>query len=277
MSQLGERLRESRERLGVTLTQAAAETRILQRYLVALEEGDYLHLPGDVYARGFVRNYARYLGLPPEEMVELYRRERGMSEPIQVKPVTSAPRVRGVFLPSFFGVFFVVLFLIGLSYLALSTTNQISSTSEPTAITVANAPTLPPLQTAVPPTAQPTAVPTSVAAPTVDPATTPNPSEPTPAGAGGVQLTTATPSAPIFGEVRIRPDTDPGSWLDIIADGQSVYQGILPPGASQAFTAQRRLEIRVGNAGAVTIVVNGREFTELGGLRQAVTFNWPPQ
>lgn len=105
MSQLGERLRTARESQGIGLAQAAAETRILQRYLVSLEDGDFQHLPGDVYARGFIRNYGAYLGLPTEELIELYRHERGMSEPIRVVPATAAPRARNVVLPSFFGVF----------------------------------------------------------------------------------------------------------------------------------------------------------------------------
>src|SRR5215470_9270785 len=117
MSQLGERLRTARESQGIGLAQAAVETRILQRYLVALEDGDFQHLPGDVYARGFVRNYAVYLSLPAEELIELYRRERGMSEPIRVVPATSAPRIRGFMMPSFFAVFFIVLTLVGLAYL----------------------------------------------------------------------------------------------------------------------------------------------------------------
>src|SRR3954470_18428579 len=104
MNELGERLREARESQGISISQAAVETRILQRYLVALEDGDFQHLPGDVYARGFIRNYAEYLGLSTEELIELYRRDRGMSEPIRVVPVTSAPRVRRLLLPSFFGV-----------------------------------------------------------------------------------------------------------------------------------------------------------------------------
>src|SRR5262245_935758 len=141
MSQLGERWRIAYEGQGIGLAQAAVETRILQRYLVALEDGDFQHLPGDVYARGFVRNYAVYLSLPAEELIELYRRERGMSEPIRVVPATSAPRIRGFALPSFFGVFFVVLALIGLSYLGLSTTNQIGGSSSPPA---ANVPTAAP-------------------------------------------------------------------------------------------------------------------------------------
>src|SRR5436190_21583786 len=109
MSQLGERLRTARESQGIGLVQAAVETRILQRYLVALEEGDYQHLPGDVYARGFIRNYAMYMGISADELIEQYRRDRGISEPIRVVPATSSPRISGLVIPSFFGVFFVVL------------------------------------------------------------------------------------------------------------------------------------------------------------------------
>src|SRR5262245_5077741 len=145
MSQLGERLRTARERQGITLAQIAAETRILQRYLLALEDGDYHQLPGDVYTRGFVRNYARHLGLPADELIELYRQERGFSEPIRIVPVTSTPRIRGLFIPSFFGVFFVVLALVGLSYLALSATNRIGESALATTPAPTVAPTPLPL------------------------------------------------------------------------------------------------------------------------------------
>lgn len=77
MSELGDRLRQARERQGLSLAQASVDTRILQASLAALEEGAYQRLPGDVVVRGFIRNYAQYLGLPPDEMIELYRRERG--------------------------------------------------------------------------------------------------------------------------------------------------------------------------------------------------------
>lgn len=58
-----------------------------------------------MYARGFIRNYADYLGIPAEELIELYRRERGISEPIRVVPVTSSPSVRGLVVPSFLACF----------------------------------------------------------------------------------------------------------------------------------------------------------------------------
>src|SRR6185295_2793077 len=151
MSQLGERLRAARESQGIGLAQAAIETRILQRYLVALEDGDFQHLPGDVYARGFIRNYGIYLGLPVEELIELYRRERGMSEPIRIVPATSSPRIRGLFLPSFFGVFFVVLALVGVAYLFMTVTNQMGEGARQQAVArPTSAPTPLPLPTARP-------------------------------------------------------------------------------------------------------------------------------
>lgn len=275
MSQLGERLRTARERQGITLAQVAAETRILQRYLLALEDGDYHQLPGDVYTRGFVRNYARYLGLPADELIELYRQERGFSEPIKIVPVTSTPRIRGLFIPSFFGVFFVVLALVGLSYLALSATNRIGESALATTPAPTVAPTPLPLPTAAP---NATAIAIISAPPTAAPAvsssTTPSPVVPTPALAGGIAGTTPSPEAPIVGEVRITAPDGPGSWMNILVDGKSTYQGTLRSG-KRVFLAQRRIEVRIGNAGAVAITVNGQDFVDLGGDGEPVTFRWP--
>lgn len=72
---LGQALRAAREARGWDVARAERETRIRSRYLVALEEGDYRDLPGTVYTRGFVRNYAVYLGLDPDVCLDLYRRE----------------------------------------------------------------------------------------------------------------------------------------------------------------------------------------------------------
>ena len=74
---LPERLYAARERKGVDLYRAERDTKIRARYLAALERGEYRELPGDVYTKGFLRNYALYLGLDPEEVVGQWRRERG--------------------------------------------------------------------------------------------------------------------------------------------------------------------------------------------------------
>lgn len=78
MPRLGELLRTQRERKGITLEQAAADTRIREKFLAALEAGDYQSLPGAVYTRGFLRNYAEYLDLDQEDLVVQFQQERGL-------------------------------------------------------------------------------------------------------------------------------------------------------------------------------------------------------
>lgn len=87
---LPERLYAARERKGVDLYRAERDTKIRARYLAALERGDYRELPGAVYTKGFLRNYALYLGLEPEDILSQWRRERGDTGPPQ--PVIAVPR-----------------------------------------------------------------------------------------------------------------------------------------------------------------------------------------
>src|SRR5512146_3542278 len=87
---LPERLVQARERKGVDLYRAERDTKIRARYLAALERGEYRELPGDVYTKGFLRNYALYLGLDPEEVVGQWRRERGDTP--TPKTVLTVPR-----------------------------------------------------------------------------------------------------------------------------------------------------------------------------------------
>jgi cytoskeleton protein RodZ len=83
VSTLGEQLRAQRERKGISLDQAAADTRIREKFLRALEEGDHQALPGAVYTKGFLRNYAEYLDLETDGLIGLYQHERGKPEPAQ--------------------------------------------------------------------------------------------------------------------------------------------------------------------------------------------------
>src|SRR3979409_1108620 len=78
---LPERLYAARERKGVDLYRAERDTNIRARYLAALERGDYKELPGAVYTKGFLRNYALYLGLDPDEILLQWRGERGDDRP----------------------------------------------------------------------------------------------------------------------------------------------------------------------------------------------------
>ena len=72
MDELGHILREARETKGLTLAEAQEETRINSKYLAALENGEYDKLPTPVHVRGFLRNYARFLGLDSQPLLERY-------------------------------------------------------------------------------------------------------------------------------------------------------------------------------------------------------------
>ena len=73
MLEIGSSLREARIRQGVELAQIEADTHIRTRYLKALEDERFDLVPGDAYARGFLRTYADYLGLDVELFVDEYK------------------------------------------------------------------------------------------------------------------------------------------------------------------------------------------------------------
>jgi len=123
MSKLGDILRQQRERRSITLDQAAADTRIREKFLKALEDGDYMSLPGAVYTKGFLRNYAEYLDLNTDELIVLFQQERGLTaapEPARrfqpMRPIMKRPFIftPAVLVPV--GVLAAVLLFVGYLY-----------------------------------------------------------------------------------------------------------------------------------------------------------------
>jgi cytoskeletal protein RodZ len=88
---LGEVLRAAREAKGVDLVRVERDTKIRERYLAALESGEYRELPGAVYTRGFLRNYGAYLALDPEYLIDLFRLETTTSTERQAMPGPPKP------------------------------------------------------------------------------------------------------------------------------------------------------------------------------------------
>jgi cytoskeleton protein RodZ len=84
---VGQILREAREAQGMTQEDAAARLRLMQRQVEAMETDDFESLGQPVFARGFVRNYARLLGLAPEAL--LARMEGAPAEPTAVSPAAA--------------------------------------------------------------------------------------------------------------------------------------------------------------------------------------------
>lgn len=81
LAAIGERLRTAREAQGLAVEQVAARLRLMNRQVAAMESGDFSALGQAVFARGFVRNYAKLLGLNAEEIVAQMRGELSQEGP----------------------------------------------------------------------------------------------------------------------------------------------------------------------------------------------------
>lgn len=79
MEEIGRRLRAAREAKGLSLETVEEDTHIRRKYVEALETGHYGELPGDAYAKGFLRTYGNYLGLDGTALVEQYKQGRPQS------------------------------------------------------------------------------------------------------------------------------------------------------------------------------------------------------
>src|SRR5512139_557489 len=99
MGTLGSYLRTVREARNIDLREAAQQTRISINYLKAIEEEDFSKLPGEVFVKGFLKNYARFLQLPEDEVVRRYAELSRPSKstapapaPTAAAPTAAAPK-----------------------------------------------------------------------------------------------------------------------------------------------------------------------------------------
>src|SRR5262245_34250843 len=72
MTDFGSSFKKARESMGVSLDQIALETRISSRFLLAIENEEFRILPGGIFNRGFIRAYAKHVGLDPDKAVAEY-------------------------------------------------------------------------------------------------------------------------------------------------------------------------------------------------------------
>lgn len=92
---VGNRLREARGRRKLSLREVEEATKIRGRYLQAIEDEDWGQLPGDTYARAFIRTYAAVVGLEGDRLAEEQRQARGAARPGERLPRVD-PRPRPV-------------------------------------------------------------------------------------------------------------------------------------------------------------------------------------
>lgn len=223
---IGDALREAREQQGRSIDEASRETRIRVEYLDALEDEDFAAIGGDVYTKGFLTTYARWLGIDPDPLLEHYRREvqgadydaHALIEHPVAKP---AQRSRSAW-PLWVGAAAIILlasfYLIG----------QIGGRG-----------------------IDPAEVPDEFAA-TGGP---PNPAETQQtAPPGGDGTATPTPSPTSVNLVLLVEDR---SWMQVRVQDQVVFEGTLSDGESREFSAGETVQLHLGNAGGVRLVLNG--------------------
>ncbi len=116
MQEIGTVLKTARTEKQIGLEQAARETNTTKRYLEALETGSYDVFPGEPYVVGFLRNYAEYLGLNPEDCIQLYKQakiQEAAVPPEQLIPKRNFAIPRGVWITLGIIAAGVMLFFIG--------------------------------------------------------------------------------------------------------------------------------------------------------------------
>ncbi len=119
---LGERLKNLRSERRLTLAEVSRETKIPVKYIEMIEDGKYEKLPPDVYVRGFLNAYARFLAIDPKKIISLYQREKDINSNLngeEKKPSKKKKKLpRFVITPHIIiAVFVAVIILGGFSYL----------------------------------------------------------------------------------------------------------------------------------------------------------------
>ncbi|CAN5421326.1 hypothetical protein BH10ACI1_BH10ACI1_35430 [soil metagenome] len=91
---LGEKLQQAREARGITISEVAEQTRISRLYLESIENNDYRILPGGIFNKGFVKSYAKYVGIDEQEALQDYSELLSQQEGfISDEPKTYKPQV----------------------------------------------------------------------------------------------------------------------------------------------------------------------------------------
>ncbi len=253
-SGIGETFRQAREARRLSLADVERLTKIRGAYLAALEDERFDVLPPYPYSKGFVRAYARLLGLNADRLVAEFEARfppapaTGLSRAVEIplEPAVPLPRWRRVLTYALWMILVLALYAgyVGYTQLREFARSVPAGTPAPS-----------------PGAGVSTPAPGSV-------------STPGPAAPGGTPAPAQSPAPPTAG-VTVALTTTGKSWVRVIADGEWVFQGILDAGDARTWTAERELTIRIGNAAAVELTVNGQSLGPLGGPGKVVELRFP--
>ncbi len=300
MASFGERMRRERERRRVSLDDIAAATKIGTRSLRALEQEDFDKLPGGIFNKGFVRAYARYLGMDEEQAISDYMEAAG--EPAREDPL-DAERLdklganwkpphqdmsdrEPMRVPWALLVVLVLLVTVGAGGWKLYHRYKLRKQNAPAALALSTPRAANNATAAAPSTvAAPSAAPGADANGNISASTVPaqqpveGPSavttaKPTPAAANGQagHLTrTAAPAdasatAPGSAQLTLRIHTREKCWVRVTADGKRVVNTNLDADKMVTVPAAKQLILEAGNAGGIDVWFNDKEEPPLGAI-----------
>lgn len=279
---IGDRLRNARQALGLSLEEIESATRIRRAYLEALEREAFGDLPNPAYIRGFLRSYAAYLGIPPDELLGLYPTSGPglITHPdsaveVRITPATRFSPVRRVALALGIVVGLGVLIL---GYVLYGQIRQFTHTAPvtppglsapPRAVPSIPQPPGPPLPPGAAPPVQggapgPAAPGPAPPSPSIEKTPAPAPSGGAAAPAGEAAPTTVT------SPIHLVVVASGRSWVRAVADGKTVFEGFLNAGDRQTWEAAHTFTVRTGSAGFIEISVNGQSLGRLGGSGQVI-------
>lgn len=283
---LGSELRAAREARDLTLEQAEQQTRIRVRYLEALEDGNYAVLPSAVQARGFLRNYARFLNMDADLIVARYdglqggrRRRRAQPtvsmddptmastvrrtkemHPVMVKPPAGPPVDDQPPAPRRRGFQFTGLLIGGVALVILAGLLIVGAQTLQTYLARSGQPGL--ILSPLPQSGGATLI-----VPTVPPTDPPRPT-PLPSPIPNVDATQASAKGTGSGVVLTLNITE-RTWIRVTVDGTVLYTGSAAPNTTLKYEGST-INIRVANAIGVRVLLNNSDQGILGSRGQIV-------
>jgi cytoskeleton protein RodZ len=274
MGSFGERLRREREMRGVTINEIAESTKISRRHLESLENEDFDSLPGGIFNKGFVRAYARYLGIDEDQAVADYTvasNEKPEPEdkfPLEVHdqpdPKLNPKRSTLPLIVAFLALLVVLAFFWSRNK-ARPTENPENSAATGNTPESNRAPALtnpsPPRET---PAARPEPSASAASAPVSEASITPE----------AVESPTQTPLAERTFLVVVTAKED--AWVSLTVDGKKLIARTLTAGEQQSARAGYRIVLITGNAGGVDITFNGKTLGAIGNESQVRTLTFTP-
>jgi cytoskeleton protein RodZ len=255
---IGAKLRQERVGKGLGIDDISRDTRIAPRFLEAIETDDYSSLPGLVFTRNFVRQYALTLQLDPDPLLAELPKQDESTAPLPVPPA----RLRSSYYTDrrLHSILYSMVWLLlagGAGLAAYKHFNHsIHAASPPLSGTDASvtpaAPTAePPLQTAA---IEQTAQATGGTIPAPEPSV--------------VQSSEAPSSSATAPPVHVSLSAHEDTWIQVTADGKIAFTGTLKPNETKEISAAEQVKVLTGNAGGLDISLNGKALGSLGPLGQ---------